>query len=173
MISINIPEGITVKLESGVLIVSGKLGSNTREFNQKLISVGVERASVRIEPNEKKHIAKRANMAAIAFASEVRNDIKGVAEPYMIDMEVVFSHFPITVEVSGRTINIKNMLGERFPRTADIAGDTKVEVKGKEVHIHGPKREDVSQTAANVRKACKVRGRDERIFQDGIYYSIG
>lgn len=173
MVSINVPEGITAKLESGALVVTGKLGSNTRSFNQKLVSVNVESGSVSIEPNDKGNIAKKANMAAIAFASEVRNDIKGVAEPYVIKMDIVFSHFPMTVEVSGHTISIKNMLGERFPRTAKIAGDTKVEVKGKEVHISGTKREDVSQTAANIRKTCKVKGRDERIFQDGIYYSIG
>ncbi|EQD42534.1 ribosomal protein L6, partial [mine drainage metagenome] len=37
---------------------------------------------------------------------------------------------------------------------------------------YGSKHDDVSQTAANITKACKVRAKDERIFQDGIYYKM-
>jgi large subunit ribosomal protein L6 len=67
---------------------------------------------------------------------------------------------------------IKNLIGERAPRLASIAGTTKVEVKGQNVRLYGTSKDDVSQTAANIRKACKIRKKDGRIFQDGIYYAI-
>ena len=62
------------------------------------------------------------------------------------------------------------MLGERHPRFAKIIGDTKIEVKEKILRIYGTKLEDVTQTAANIKKICKIRKKDIRVFQDGVYY---
>lgn len=172
MVEINILEGVTVDVEEDQLRVTGKLGSNTRRFNSKLLHLDINNGKINVEPNQKKQVFKKANMAAISFSKEVKDDIKGVSEYFEILMEAVYSHFPITMEVKGSNLNIKNMLGERSPRMAKILGDTKIDIKGNDIKIYGTKHEDVSQTAANIRKASKVRGKDERIFQDGIYHSL-
>lgn len=78
-------------------------------------------------------------------------------------------HFPIALEVKGNTLLIKNLFGERIPREAKIVGDTKLEVKGQEIIVKGVDIYDVGQTITNIRKACKVKQKDTRIFQDGIY----
>ncbi len=41
--------------------------------------------------------------------------------------------------------------------------------KGDSVTIEGNDREAVGQTAANLERATVVKGRDIRVFQDGIY----
>ena len=64
---------------------------------------------------------------------------------------------------------IENFLGEKFPRKAKILGATKIEVKGDQVILTGPDIEAVSQTAANIEQATKIKGFDPRVFQDGIY----
>ena len=44
-----------------------------------------------------------------------------------------------------------------------------MKVKGDSVTIEGNNKEDVGQTAGNLEKATVVKGRDTRVFQDGIY----
>ena len=71
--------------------------------------------------------------------------------------------------VKGPEFVIENFLGEKHPRRAKILGDTKVEVSGDQVILKGTDIEKVSQTAANIEQATRIRGFDPRIFQDGIY----
>ncbi len=172
-IRIQIPEGISIKAGTAEIEVSGKLGKDRRPFNSNLLSAKVSESHLDISIREHKKVAKIAAMAASALAKQIGSDIEGVTHGHEIKMEIVYAHFPMTVEISEKEAIINNMLGERSPRRSKLIGDTKVEVKGKDVVIRGIKLDDVTQTAANIRKASKVRNRDERIFQDGIYYAIG
>ena len=55
-------------------------------------------------------------------------------------------------------------MGRRSP------GEVQVRVENKvDVIVSGADREKVGQTAANIERACKIRKRDRRVFQDGIY----
>jgi large subunit ribosomal protein L6 len=84
-------------------------------------------------------------------------------------MKIVFVHFPMTVKVQGKKIIIENFVGERKPRTTDIVGETKVTIKGDDITIEGTDLNEVSQTAANIQTATKIRNKDLRKFLDGIY----
>jgi large subunit ribosomal protein L6 len=64
---------------------------------------------------------------------------------------------------------VDNFLGEKTPRTTRIVGDCKVAVKGTELTVQGIDKEEVGQTVANIEKLTKVKKRDPRVFQDGIY----
>ncbi len=172
MASVEIPSGITVSVSGNVVITKGALGTNERTFNSSLVEVKADGKTVAVNPVDDRKLARKAGTAAQAFASEIRSDIEGVAKYFEASMEAVFAHFPITLEVKGQKLMIKNMFGERSPRVADLVGGTKVEIKEKSVRIYGTKRDDVGQTAANIRTACKVRKKDVRVFQDGIYHSI-
>jgi len=95
--------------------------------------------------------------------------IFGVVNGYEYRMKTVFAHFPIKTTVKGPVFMIENFLGERSARKADILPGVKVDVKGDQVTVTGIDVEKVSQTAANIETATKVRNRDIRVFQDGIY----
>jgi large subunit ribosomal protein L6 len=86
-------------------------------------------------------------------------------------MVVVYAHFPIKVEVDKgkKIVKISNFLGEKLPRYASIVGDTEVRVEGDRIYIEGISKEDVGQTAANIRLATKIKKKDPRVFMDGIY----
>ena len=102
--------------------------------------------------------------------SHISNMIYGVKHGFTYKMKIVYAHFPMTVKVKGKLVTIDNFLGERHPRTAKIIGDdVKVSVKGDDVTITGINKENVGQTMANIEQATKIKGRDPRIFQDGIY----
>jgi len=64
---------------------------------------------------------------------------------------------------------IENFTGERRGRKAKIIGDVKVKVESEDVLVEGINLEDVSQTAANIEQATKVKKKDPRVFLDGIY----
>jgi len=64
---------------------------------------------------------------------------------------------------------IENFTGERSARKAKIMGDAQVKVRSEDVIVQGINLEDVSQTAANIEQATKVKRKDPRVFLDGIY----
>ncbi len=173
MAEITLAQGVSATLASDKVIIKGPLGSNERQFNDALLKVEINGSKIKVEPSPiNKKLTKKAMVAEQSLAKELSNDSEGVVKYFEVNMEAVYAHFPLTIEVKPKEIIIKNMLGERAARTADVVGATKAEAKEKKLRIYGIKLEDVTQTAANVRKACRVKHKDERVFQDGVYYAI-
>jgi len=95
--------------------------------------------------------------------------ITGVTKGYSYKLKIVFSHFPISVKVQDKTVLIENFTGERRPRRVKTLGDVKIKVEAEDIIVEGVNLEDVSQTAANIEQATRVRRKDPRVFLDGIY----
>jgi len=162
---IPIPDGVDVTIDGGVT-VKGPKGELSRKFNHSEISMAVEDDKVVLEVK----FPKKKDKAMIGTVrAHISNMITGVTEGFRYRMKIVYAHFPMSVKVAGDKVVIENFLGERHPRTARIAGDTKVQVKGDEVEITGIDKEYVGQTMANIEQATRIKGRDPRVFQDGIY----
>jgi len=92
-----------------------------------------------------------------------------VTKGYKRNFKILHAHFPASIEVKGTEILIKNFLGEKFPRKTRLIGPTKMEVKGQNVTLSGPDKESIGQTITNLRNALKIKKKDARTFQDGIY----
>ena len=75
----------------------------------------------------------------------------------------------MTVKVKGKKLEIKNFLGEKVPRIADIVNDVDVKIEGDEIIITSANKEAAGQTAGNFEKATRITNRDRRIFQDGLW----
>jgi large subunit ribosomal protein L6 len=131
------------------------------------IDLAVNGKIVQISCSQSPHRKEKALIGT--YKAHIRNMIKGVTQGYECQMKTVFSHFPIKTSVDGKQLVIQNFLGERFARRADILEDIKVEVKGEIITLTGIDKEKVGQTAANIERATKVKYRDIRVFQDGIY----
>lgn len=171
-LEVAIPEGVSVEINGTEIDTKGSLGTNKRTFNDSLIKVKKSENKLLIEQTKESGLAKKAAKAQISFKKELENDIKGVNQLFERKMRVVFAHFPINVEVKGDKVYINNIIGERVPRISSIVGSTKVEAKGTNVRVYGTSLDDVSQTSANIRQVCKIRNKDSRVFQDGLYYEI-
>ncbi|MBI5036350.1 50S ribosomal protein L6 [Candidatus Micrarchaeota archaeon] len=162
-----VPSGVTVRIEGSLLVVEGPKGKLWRSIPET-VKVAVDGPKVEVSVNANKATRKvRANVGAIE--SHLKNMIAGVQKVYEKNLQLVYSHFPVTVEVKGKEVLIKNFLGEKTPRKAKVKGDVKVDVKGQQITVSGINKEDVGQTASNMMRATKIRCRDERVFQDGIY----
>ncbi|AEG18468.1 50S ribosomal protein L6 [Methanobacterium paludis] len=162
---IPIPEGIDVTIADEVT-VKGSKGQLSRKFNHKSVVITKEDGNVVLEVK----FPKKKDKAMLGtIKSHITNMIVGLTEGFTYHMKIVYAHFPMTVKAAGNKVTIENFLGERHPRSAKILGDAKVQVKGDEVTVTGISKEDVGQTMANLEQATKIRGRDPRVFQDGIY----
>ena len=163
---VKIPEGVSVNLEGKTIEVRGEKGRIVRDFSHALVTIHVEGAEITVSS-----LSARRKVSALVgtICSHIRNMIKGVTEGFTYKLKIVFSHFPISVKVEPDRVVIENFIGERNPRTAKIVGDTKVFVKDDDVIVQGVNIEEVSQTAANMEQATKVKEKDPRKFLDGIY----
>jgi len=167
LIEINVPQGVTVSLSGATLTAKGQKGQVSREFRFPGIRLNVNEGKVAVEAVK---VDKQAKAIVGTYASHITNMMTGVSEGYEYDMKIVYAHFPIQVKVEGKTkVSIGNFLGERKPRYASIMGESRVVVAGDKVTVTGNNKEHVGQTAANIEQACKIRNRDPRVFQDGVY----
>lgn len=164
---VNIPNGVEVIVENKKVVVTGPKGKLERNFSHaRNVIIRIENRKVIVES----FLPKKKDKALVGtIAGHIKNMIKGVTQGFRYKMKIVYAHFPITVKTKGKTVIIENFLGEKVPRTAKIIGDVKVSVKGDEVIIEGIDIESVSQTAANIELATRIKGKDPRVFLDGIY----
>jgi len=163
-----IPAGVTVTVakDSNHTTVKGPKGSLVRPFRSHSVKVRVDAGQVIVE----KELPRRKEKAmAGTYAAHIQNMIKGVTNGWSYSMKAVFNHFPIKMTIHGDEFHVENFLGERAPRTAKIVPGVKVTVKGADVTIDGVDLTAVAQTAANIETCTKIRNKDIRVFQDGVY----
>jgi large subunit ribosomal protein L6 len=162
-----IPDGVKVTLEGKIVTVQGPKGTLSKTLAHPKIDLAVNGSTVQISCSQAPH--KKEKELLGTFKAHIRNMVKGVTQGYECTMKTVFSHFPIKSSVEGNHLMIQNFLGERYPRKAEILQNVKVDVKAEMITISGIDKEKVGQTAANIERATKVKDRDIRVFQDGIY----
>lgn len=164
--SVEVPDGVEVQVEERIVTVNGEKGTVTRDFSKAPVTIELDGKTVKVRANWPR---KREAALVGTISSHIRNMIVGVTKGFTYKLKIVFAHFPISVKVKEKTVLIENFTGERSSRKARIMGDVKVLAKGDDVVVQGINLEDVSQTAANIQKATKVKKKDPRVFLDGIY----
>jgi large subunit ribosomal protein L6 len=164
--TVQVPDDVKITLEEREVKVTGPKGTLTRNFSHEPVSIELADNTVRVRAEWPR---KKEAALVGTVASHIRNMITGVTKGFTYKLKVVFSHFPISVKLKEKTVLIENFTGERNPRKAKIIGDVKVKIQGEDVIVQGINLENVSQTAANVEQATKVKRKDPRIFLDGLY----
>ena len=163
---IQVPDGVEVNIEGRKATVKGAKGTLTRDFSHVPISIDANGKTVRVWAEWPRK--KEASLVGTIY-SHIQNMITGVEKGFSYKLKIVFSHFPMSVKVQGKTVVIENFTGERRARRVKIIGDVQVKVQSEDIIVQGLNLEDVSQTAANIEQATKVKKKDPRVFLDGIY----
>jgi len=163
---IEIPEGIEAEIKGNSIKITGPQGEVKREVDAD--NLVFEKKDNKIIISCKKATKKEKKMIN-TITAHIKNMLKGAKEKFEYELKIVFSHFPITAEVQGKKVIIKNFLGEKIPREADIPEGVEVDVKKDIITIKSSNIESVGRAAASIERATKIRLRDRRIFQDGIY----
>ncbi|MFH1199816.1 MAG: 50S ribosomal protein L6 [Candidatus Micrarchaeota archaeon] len=164
-----IPKELAIKVGQDALTVSAKGVATKVKFNSQVMKVAEKGGKLEITAWGSENRTKRAAM--ISLTKHIDNVAKGANKPFEKSLTVIYAHFPVSVEVKGKEIFIKNFLGEKLPRKAAISGNAAVKVNGQEITVTGANKDEVGQTAANLVSATRITNKDRRVFQDGIYYS--
>ena len=161
------PASVTIKKEGNVVQVRGPLGTVKKDLTKLPATVSVQGNKISIKP----YGTRKRDLAVTNTArSIIEGMIKGVEKGYTYKLKIIFAHFPISVKVKRKEVHVNNFFCERSARVSRIIGDdTKISVVGEDVLIQGPSLEDVSQTAANIKLSTKIKGKDQRVFLDGLY----
>ena len=164
--NVNIPEGVSIDSSSSNVKVTGPRGELSRNFEHTAIKLEQADNKLKIIGN---NLRKKEKALIGTWNAHLSNMVKGVNQGFLYEMKIIFAHFPMKVVVKGNIVSINNFLGEKASRSSAIVGDVKVNVKGDAITIEGNNVEEVGQTAGNLERATIVKGRDTRVFQDGIY----
>jgi len=163
---VTIPKGINISMKKHMMEFHGPLGKTFKSFRKIPVNIEIKNGKVILTAQGSR---KREYSILHTARSLIKNICEGLIEGYTIKMKIVYAHFPITVKVQGKEILIENFQGERAARKTKIVGNTKVVPKGEDVILTGEVLTDVTQTAANIQLKTKVKGKDHRVFLDGIY----
>ena len=163
---LEIPEGITCTLNDKVLVCK----KDQLEISRVL---DIPQTEIKIQENKIKFTCKKGNKnthkTISTFQAHIQNMFNGLQKEFVYHLESANVHFPMSLKLEEDRLVINNFLGEKVPRYARILPNVKIEIKGQSITLTSHDKEAAGQTAANLEKATKLKGRDRRIFQDGIF----
>ncbi|VVB80332.1 50S ribosomal protein L6 [uncultured archaeon] len=163
---IEIPEKVEVTQKGNLVIVKGPEGENERKFNFRDLEFEIKGKKIKVGS---KKATKKEKKRINSTTAHLRNMLQGSEKKYEYKLKVCFVHFPSTVEVKGSEVIIKNFLGEKVSRKAKIPKGAEVKIDKDIIIVKSSDKEIAGQAAANLEIATRIRKRDRRVFQDGIF----
>lgn len=164
---IEIPEGINAEIKDFKIIMK----KNNNELKTKLdanIKTIIEGNKIILEV---KKAAKYDKKMFGTIKAHIKNMIRGLTTKFKYKLKISNVHFPMNVafDKSKNELVVKNFLGEKKERRIKIAESIEVKINKDEIELESSSIERAGQCAADIEKGTKVRKKDRRIFQDGIF----
>ncbi|MBI4150591.1 50S ribosomal protein L6 [Candidatus Woesearchaeota archaeon] len=163
---VELPGGVSASVHNFIITVKGPKGEVKRKLTAPSIQVKVT-GNV-LELSVKKG-TKREKTAINTLIAHVRNMVKGVQQPWVYKLKVCSSHFPMNVALNGKEFTIKNLFGEKVPRTIKIKDGVTVKVAGQDITVESTDLELAGNTASDIEQLARICHVDRRVFQDGIH----
>ena len=164
---IEIPEGINITIEEGIMTVK----KDNDELQRRLD----RRVNIKVEGNkvilDSKQTTKNDRKMFGTMKAHINNMIKGLTEKFKYKLQIANVHFPMNVshDKEKNVSVIKNFLGEKQDRIIKLIKGVDVKVDKETIELESINIEKAGQCAANIEKGAKVKNKDRRIFQDGIF----
>ena len=164
--NIQIPDGVEVKIDRGIVSVKGSGGECKKNMDYKKVKLELDNKSVMIKAPK---ATKREKKIVGTLKSHIKNMIKSASEGSIYTLKVCSGHFPMNISVDKREISIKNFFGEKIPRKIKIKEGIDVKVEGDIITVKASNKELAGQFAASIEKLTRRTNYDTRIFQDGCW----
>ncbi|MBT4135758.1 50S ribosomal protein L6 [archaeon] len=164
---IEIPEGITFTLDGTLLTAKKEDKEIVRKINS-ILDGSVDGNKITLKSPR---TTKRDRKIIGTNVAHINNMIKGLTEGFKYKLQVANVHFPMNVsfDKANNHVVVKNFLGEKKDRLINVVEGVNVKVDKENIELDSHDIEKAGQTAANIEKGTKVRNKDRRIFQDGIF----
>ncbi len=159
-------EGVTVTYANGVMSATGKAGTVEKVLRNPKITISVADGVVVLTAL---NATKKEKMFMNTYRAHLRNIMQGAAEGFKYKLRICSGHFPMSAKIAGDVFELKNFLGEAFPRKLKLKSGAKVSIEGEYITVESPNKEIAGQISADLEKLTRITNRDRRIFQDGIY----
>ncbi len=159
---VQIPEGIDVEIVEDRVIV--KNPPMERRFVLRGVSLKKEGNTITLKAD---NATKREKKIIGSIAAHIKNMLSQKTFEYKL--QICSVHFPINVSINNKQVIIKNFLGESRERKAEILDNVEVKLNGDVITVASRDKEAAGQTAANMEAATRIRKKDRRVFQDGIF----
>lgn len=153
-----IPQGVEISLDDGVLTVKGPKGELTRSVSKE-VTIKIEGDTVKVDP-ARDTIHARALWGT--YASHVRNMITGVTEGFEKQLEVEGVGYRAEAQGDKLVLNV----GYSHPVELATPEGVTVSVEKNVITVSGTDKEVVGQFAANIRAVRKP----EPYKGKGIHY---
>ncbi len=164
--ALEIPAGISCEVKGRTLICKKDGIELSRTLDIPNISLEIKDSKVILESAKGNQMEFKVIKSFIAHA---KNMFYGIDKKFIYQLEACNLHFPMTLKLEKDQLIINNFLGEKVPRRAKVLPNVEIDIKGNKITLSARDREAGGQTAANIEKATRIRYRDRRIFQDGIF----
>jgi large subunit ribosomal protein L9e len=149
-----IPDKVTVKVNARTVEVKGPRGTIKKSYKHVPLDIFVAKGETKKLVKVQMWLAKRKQRAKVrSIASSIQNMLRGVTSGFKYKMRLAYAHFPIQTIVTngGKTVEIKNFIGEKVTRAIDALGETKIIRTDEEkdvITVQGINLDDVSQTCS-------------------------
>ncbi|CAJ1382688.1 unnamed protein product, partial [Effrenium voratum] len=173
--TVKVPKGCKITIKSKIVEVSGKHGSLKRDFKHLPIELMLADGGKKVIARMYFAKSKQCSMLN-TVCSHISNLFEGVTKKFEYKMRLVYAHFPINVNIinGGKTIEIRNFLGEKVVRTVHMLPGIAVEKSSNtkdEIIVSGTDIELAGRSTALIHQSCLCKKKDIRKFLDGIYVS--
>lgn len=163
---IELPQDIEVQIDDESVTLKKNNNSLVKKYDGFDIKKGEGKIILHSENGK-----KTAKKKIMSFKAHIKNMLVGLDKKYVYKLQICAVHFPITASIdkANNEFVIKNFLGEVKARKAKILQNVEVKIDKEIITVESSDLEAAGQTAANIETATKIRLRDRRIFQDGVY----
>ena len=164
---ISLPEGISAEIADDILIVR----KDNKELRRKLIHL----IDVKGEGNKiviSAYRTRKTERRLIGtFKAHIKNMIKGLIEGFVFKLKIANVHFPMNVsyDKAKNSLVVKNFLGEKRDRVIKLIDNVDVKVEKDDIIISSHDIEKAGIAATRIEKGVRVRNKDRRVYQDGIF----
>merc|ERR1719488_451088 len=119
--TIKVPEGVTIKIKSKKVEVTGKHGTLKRDFRHLPVELFLAKGGKEVKA--RMYFAKTKQLSCLrTCCSHISNLFDGVQKSFIYKMRLVYAHFPINANIvnDGKTVEIRNFLGENNVRIVNM-----------------------------------------------------
>lgn len=167
---IDIPKDVEVNIKNEgfkrKIIIKRKDKEIEREIFNNRVNVKIENNKIILECFK---ATKKDKKDLYTIYSHIKNAIDGITNGFKYKLRYVYVHFPMKVYIKNNVIHVENFLGGKDVLKLEVPKDIKVTISGQDIILEGHDIEKLGNFATKLEQLTRVREKDLRKFQDGIY----